>query len=462
MPRVTFGPYCAGMNRCPTCWLSAVLLCGLVACGPSVEDQVAELASGRADDNTRQVLLLAKDRAVAPLLRALEAQPGVAGRLDIVTVLSSLMLRTESAPIEAALARLLRQDPDATVRALVARQFGLQRREGSVPVLAEALDDVEGDVRHAALISLGQLESRWPEDRSAIEARIRDLADDTHEATRIEALILRSAQVHEQLQGARQAALTGDVARAEVLLLARLAESPGDKRAAYDLGMHYINNDEIGKGQDVLRTHGMLLDAPVLSKAPRIDGHVEPAEWAHAAYTDSFWQLSSTHEAALPTDLHTELWIGWHRDGIWVAIVCWDEDPDSLVILADTDDDNTGGVWQEDRVGFFWDADRDPGVYVQHAINPAGVHTDALYQQGNSKGDPAWDVDAEWAASIDADRWSVELYMRFDDQNPRPQPGDMWATNFFRSYRGSEFVQWTRTSQHTMRPDQLGMLVFQP
>lgn len=49
--------------------------------------------------------------------------------------------------------------------------------------------------------------------------------------------------------------------------------------------------------------------------------------------------------------------------------------------------------------------------------------------------------------------------MRFDEQNPRP--GDMWAANFFRSYHAQEFVQWTRTSRTSMRPDQLGRLVFQ-
>ncbi|MBU09005.1 MAG: hypothetical protein CME13_13680 [Gemmatimonadetes bacterium] len=77
------------------------------------------------------------------------------------------------------------------------------------------------------------------------------------------------------------------------------------------------------------------------------------------------------------------------------------------------------------------------------------------------QGDHEWDIDGEWAATIDADRWSVELHMRFDDQNPRSEVGDMWGSNFFRSYRESEFVQWTRTSRSTMRPDQLGRIVFE-
>jgi|TARA_B100000959_G_C14859033_1_gene573441 hypothetical protein len=54
----------------------------------------------------------------------------------------------------------------------------------------------------------------------------------------------------------------------------------------------------------------MLLDVPRLPTASVIDGRVSKEEWNHAAYTDSFGQLSSQHEAALPTDLRTELYLG--------------------------------------------------------------------------------------------------------------------------------------------------------
>jgi len=81
-------------------------------------------------------------------------------------------------------------------------------------------------------------------------------------------------------------------------------------RPAYALGRHYLYNEEIPRGQQVLRSHGMLLDVPRLPTASVIDGRVSKEEWNHAAYTDSFGQLSSQHEAALPTDLRTELYLG--------------------------------------------------------------------------------------------------------------------------------------------------------
>jgi len=96
---------------------------------------------------------------------------------------------------------------------------------------------------------------------------------------------------------------------------------------------------------------------------------------------------------------------------------------------------------------------------MQLAINPEGFKQDGSYRQGEPFSFD-WDADGEWAATVDADRWSAEVMLRFSDQMPRPEPGEMWSGNFVRCFRGQEFLQWTRTTFNSVRPDQYGVLVF--
>ena len=68
------------------CRAPALALAGLLACGPSPQDLVDDLADGEAREAARQELLLAKDRAVGPLLAALDDPARAASRLLLVEV----------------------------------------------------------------------------------------------------------------------------------------------------------------------------------------------------------------------------------------------------------------------------------------------------------------------------------------------------------------------------------------
>jgi len=434
----------------------------VVACGTAMDDQVAEVASGTASEETHLALLLAKDRAVGPLLSALEADPSPDGRAGIVRVLVGLMMRTDDPRITAMLRQLLSADPDSTIRADVARHLGLQRRRAMVADLTDALDDPSGIVREQALIALSQLKRHWTEHADEIDLRIRALARDSHLGTRVEAMVLQSVWVHERVQAARRATLGGDLARAESLLVATLDDVPGDRRAGYALGRHYYDNGQETRGLDVLRRYGMLLDLPLLAHPPVIDGRVDEEVWLSAARIDSFWQLSRHHEAALPTRLRTELRVGYRPEGIYLAAVCWDDEPQNIVIEQDADSDRTGRGYHEDRIEFYMDPDFDHVDMVQIAVNPQGMRQDLAFPAPREY-DFEWDAHGEWAASIGDDRWELELFIEFRGEHMSPPiPGQVWGANFIRVYRGKEFVQWTRTSGNAVQPDQLGVLLFRP
>lgn len=431
-----------------------------VACEPTVDDRVAELAAGRAGESTRQALLLAKERAVLPLLAALAAQPDPALRDEIARLLASLMMRTEDGRIEAALVHLLRDDPAPAVRAAVARQLGLQRRPSAVPALVAALEDPDGSVRQEALVALGPLQGRWGERADQIREAVRRLARDPHKGARVEAMVLLSGAVQERLQSARQAALAGDLARAESILVTTLEFAPGDRRAAYDLGRHYLDEGDVPRGQEFLRTHGMLLDVPALAQPPRVDGRLDEPVWQKAAHIDSLWQLSQEHEAALPTDLRTDLYGGWRPEGLYIGVVCWDEATGDLVVGVQHDDDNADDSWREDRLEVFLDPQLSHDRFVELAVNSIGAKQDGSASTGGADFSFDWDAEGEWAATVGPDRWSAEVLLRFGPQLPRPQAGRMWGANLVRCYRGQEFVQWTRTTHNASRPDQFGVFLF--
>ena len=273
-----------------------------VGCGPSVEDLVERLAgSSDAREQGRQELLLAKDRAVGPLLEALNDPRYRDARPELVEVLVSLMTRVEDARLSAALNQLLLKDDDPAVRARIAQRMGLFRRTEAIPVLLQALDDEAGEVRHQAIMALGEVEGKLNEEqREVLQQRARELVTDPHGGVRLEALIRIEAEVNTFLNEARQRALKAQVVEAESLYHWALVFSPHSKHATYQLGRFLFDNGREREGREWLRRNGMLLDVPRLANAPTIDGRLDEAVWQRAARADSLFRLFVGNNYAAP------------------------------------------------------------------------------------------------------------------------------------------------------------------
>lgn len=126
-----------------------VLLLGvlLAACGPSIDDQIERLvAGGEQRDTAIQELLLRPDRAVGPLLEALENPDLAKGHADIAEALVSLMLRVDDETLVAALKQQLGAHPNARVRARIAFRLGMLKRADFIAELVAATGDPDGEV----------------------------------------------------------------------------------------------------------------------------------------------------------------------------------------------------------------------------------------------------------------------------------------------------------------------------
>ena len=335
------------------------LLLFLSACERAPKDLVADLSQGgEVADAARQELLLAKGRAVRPLLEALgrHEQPR---RMVLADVLASLMLRVDDDHLVQQLQHHLLHDPDPLVRALLARRLGALRHEGTVDALLAALDDSSGDVRYGAWLSLAALRRDWTRFQYLqLRERAPSLAIDPHVGARTEALIYVDHFLDGWLQRGEQSALKAQIAEAESLYLEALDYFPASQRSAAALGRFYYDNGRRSESLSVLRQAGMLLDAHRLSQAPVVDGALDEPVWQQAATSRRFVAFSYVHSAALPTDTRTQFWVGYTEEALFVGILAWDDAPDSLIVRAKRDDDRTDDSWKEDRVEMFFAPER--------------------------------------------------------------------------------------------------------
>lgn len=446
-------------------WLNPLAL-GLVAmplisCEPSPDELVERLVGNpEARADARQLLLLAKGQAVDPLLAALDDDARSAARPELVEVLVGLMMRVDDPRIEASLLDRLRTDPDPRVRARVARHMGLLGRTQAAGLLLEALSDSAGEVRYQSLLSLGLLEDKLDVAQdSLLRHEAPALLSDGEERVRFEAMIHVERYVAEVIKEAQAATLHAQLDTAESLYVEALEYSPTSMRANHRLGRLYLDYGQEERGLEVLRRHGMVLDVPRFTRAPRIDGHLDDPAWRSAASADSFYQFSSGHFAPLPSEVRTTVYVGYMPDALYLGFLCHDDNPDSLVVGRYP----SGEVWFDDDVEFYCDPDFDHRTYCQIGFNSIGLVNYGWFAGGLGNRAESWSAEGESAVAIGEDFWSVEYRLVADRAEfPRPQPGMKWGFNLVRVYRGSEYSQWVRTyGGNAHQPDDFGVLVFQ-
>ena len=431
----------------------------LWACGPSIRDSVEKLGGTTEElEEGRQELLLAKDRSVDPLLKALEDPRFTKGRPELVEVLVGLVTRVEDRRIGEALIRHLIEDSDPRVRARIAHKFGLFHRTEGIEALLKATEDREGEVRYQAIWALGEMEREMDlQQRKALRLRARKMAADENRKGRREAMIRVEAFMDDWIREARRLALTARGVEAESLFTKALTYSPSSKRANYWLARFYLDNEQQERGFDLLRQHGMLLDVPLLRDPPRVDGRLEEGVWQSAARADSFFQHSMEHYAAVPSDVRTEIRLGYTSQALYVGFIGHDAHPESLVVKTHRPDQD---IWYEDAVELFIAPDFHHTAYVHIGINSLGVISDHTISAEGGR-DSFWNAAAEVAAYVGENLWSLEYRLDFGQREvPPPSSGDMWGFNFVRVFRGVEYSQWVRTYEGGHRPDEFGLLVF--
>ena len=151
---------------------------------------------------------------------------------------------------------------------------------------------------------------------------------------------------------------------------------------------------------------GETLEIPVLEREPKIDGELDPAEWARAARFAEFRETAEKRQSdVVPPGLRTEAWLARTAAGLCVAFRCYHDQMSQMVTAVKTHD---GPVWADDSVEVFLDAQGTRYSYYHFIVNAAGVLYDAYNKEPN-RGDAAWDSGAIAAGRLLADGYSVEM-----------------------------------------------------
>ena len=183
-------------------------------------------------------LLLAKDRAIEPIIAALESQDRAEVRPDLAEVLVSMMLRSDNPRIETALKHHLLDDPDPRVRGRIADKLGLHLKSEFFDVFLQAVADPSPTVQTAAMLALEHVLHKLDEEQT--RTSLENAAAEDREV-REGALFLVEEFVGSWAKKAREAALKANLSKADSLYNVALAYAPNSRQARYYLGTFYFD-----------------------------------------------------------------------------------------------------------------------------------------------------------------------------------------------------------------------------
>ena len=186
----------------------------------------------------------------------------------------------------------------------------------------------------------------------------------------------------------------------------------------------------------------------VLEK-PRLDGRLD----------DRLWQLtrpvsltsSRGDDAAWPATVAT----AFDDEFFYLAVSCR-KAPGLLYETSDEPRPRDADLRLSDRVEIHLDIDRDYATYFTLAVDARGWTSESSF--GDSTWDPTWFV----AASGDAEYWTAEIAIPWNQLAKKtPQAKDAWAIGVQRAAGHVGFQSFSQPAAVEVRPEGFGLLVFE-
>lgn len=205
----------------------------------------------------------------------------------------------------------------------------------------------------------------------------------------------------------------------------------------------------ISYAQDSIRQSQAVATATAIddAAAPLIDGELDDAIWARASVIDSFHQIEPTAYAT-PSE-RTEVRVLYDREQLYVAIYCYDSEPDKLTATVKSRD---GVMPRDDFVRIMLDpqATRRDGYVFE--INPLGGRTDGLLQN-NSTILTNWNAIWRGQTKRVADGWTAEMAIPFRAVSFDPQR-TQWGLDIVRQIkRKAETIRFAPTDSSVVLND---------
>ncbi len=234
-----------------------------------------------------------------------------------------------------------------------------------------------------------------------------------------------------------------------LLLLAAFITIPGIASA---LSPGYFDDSDPTGHENPAATN---IEATEARGAIRIDGVVDPEEWADAPVISDFTARNPV-EGAAPSQ-RTEVRVLYTRSYLYIAFSCYDTEPDKIVYRISTRDS-----WrlQSDKVIIDIDPYHDHRHAYHFAVGVANNQTDAYGMDIN------WDGVWESATAITDEGWFAEIAIPFSILRFEVHQSQTFGINFHRdiqrtkedlAWRAWRRNDWTRVDKYGHLEDLVGL-----
>ncbi|MCH7490560.1 MAG: carbohydrate binding family 9 domain-containing protein [Gemmatimonadetes bacterium] len=143
------------------------------------------------------------------------------------------------------------------------------------------------------------------------------------------------------------------------------------------------------------------------SGAPRVDGVMDDLVWQLAPVFSGFVQRDPNEGE--PATEKTEFRVLYTDDALYIGVRAYDSKVDEIAALLTRRDEHS----PSDQIAVMIDSYRDRRTAFQFGVNPAGVKQDAFLFDDNNQ-DNRWDAVWDVATSIDAEGWTAEFLIPFN------------------------------------------------
>ena len=172
---------------------------------------------------------------------------------------------------------------------------------------------------------------------------------------------------------------------------------------------------------------------------PVIDGKISEEVWSAEAAYSAFTQQEPSQ--GQPATERTDVWFFMDETNLYVAVVCYDTEPNSLVVSQSRRDANLGDT---DSVQILLDTFNDGQNAFVFGTNPFGIEYDAqVMGEGQTGGggfrggglNLAWDADWTVRASPSERGWEAEFAIPLRTLRYEPGQDRVWGVNVQRNIR---------------------------
>lgn len=166
---------------------------------------------------------------------------------------------------------------------------------------------------------------------------------------------------------------------------------------------------------------------------PRIDGILDDTAWQDAAVIDNLTQVDPV-EGAAPTE-KTEVRVTYDADHLYVAVYCYDREPDKIVAKQRARD---GDVASDDVFTVTFDPYNDERNGYWFEFSPAGAKRDATVENSNTVR-IEWDGVWHLKTRITHEGWFAEMAVPFKTISFN-ESTDTWGFNVGRTIRRKQEI----------------------